>query len=207
MKNSIFFKSIFGAFVLFFLSGCATSTLVLNDNSEVILSYNDKKIEAKGELLKRSYQTFGNIDVDQHVLRFKNNRILVFESTDVSTYYQYNFSTRHSIEMIFDAKYASIIYRRNNLYVLQIVLKNDKVINAFVQQSDDQKLSMIYGFNTKEFSKVIKSIKEPDASIGKITENNILLFDNPETAIQSKWTVKMINIDSLLRPSDSTRML
>jgi len=207
MKRSVFFKSIFGVMILFYLSGCLTSTLVLNDNSEVILSYNDKKIEAKGELLKRNFLTFSNIDIDQHVLRFKNNRILVFESTDVSPYYQYNFSTRHSIEMIFDAKYASIIYRRNNLYVLQIVLKNDKVINAFVQQSDDQKLSMIYGLGKKEFANIIDSIKEPDADIGKIREDNILLFNDPKTAIRTKWTVKLINIDSLLRTSDSTRML
>jgi len=206
MEKSTILKGVFGFFALFFLSGCLTSTLVLNNNSEVILSYNNKKIEAKGELLEQNHLVFANIDVSQHVLRFKNNRVLVFESTDVSTYYQYNFSTRHSIEMIFDAKYAIIVYRRNNLYVLQIVLKNNKVINAFVQQSDDQKLSMIYGLDTKEFANVVNSIKEPDASIGKIRENNILIFDDPKMAVHTKWSVKMINIDSLLRPSDSTKM-
>ena len=199
------FQSLFGAALLVLLSGCSTSTLVLNNNDEVVLTYNDRSIEAAGKTLKKNQLVFSTIIIDQNVLQFKDKSLLVYESTTVDLNYMYKYATQTSVEMIFDAKKINTIYRRNNLYFFQMILKNGKILNAMVQQSNDQTLSMVYGFSVEQFRKILGQVEGSEKMFIKLETKNIEIFKDPKSAVKSKWNMKLINIDSLITVSDTLR--
>ncbi len=200
-----FFQSLFSMALLILLSACSTSTLVLNDNDEVVLTYNEKSIEAEGKTLKKNQLVFSTVVIDQNVLQFKDKSLLVYESTDVDLMYMYKNATQTSVEMIFDAAKINTIYRRNNLYFFQMILKNGKVLNAMVQQSNDQTLSMVYGFSVEQFKKILGQIEGSETMFSKLKTENIETFNDPKNAVRSKWDMKMINIDSLIVVNDTLR--
>ncbi len=199
------FQSLLGVVLLMLLSGCSTSTLVLNNNDEVVLTYNDKSIEAAGKTLKKNQFVFSTIIIDQNVLQFKDKSLLVYESTTVDLNYMYKYATQTSVEMIFDAKKIKTIYRRNNLYFFQLILKNGKVLNAMVQQSNDQTLSMVYGFSNMQFRKILGQVEGSETTFSKLKTENIEIFNDPKSAVKSEWNMKMINIDSLIVVNDTLR--
>jgi len=199
------FQSLLGVLLLMLLSGCSTSTLVLNNNDEVVLTYNDKSIEAAGKTLKKNQFVFSTIIIDQNVLQFKDKSLLVYESTTVDLNYMYKYATQTSVEMIFDAKKIKTIYRRNNLYFFQMMLKNGKVLNAMVQQSNDQTLSMVYGFSNIQFRKILGQVEGSETKLSKLKTENIETFNDLKSAVKSEWNMKMINIDSLIVVNDTLR--
>ncbi len=202
MKKYIY-QSLLSVATLLLLSACSVSTLVLNDNQEVVLNYDEKSIEAKGKSLKESKLIFSTIAIKQNVLQFKDQSLLVFESTNVDVLYMYNFATQRSIELIFDARKIKTVYRRNNLYFFQITLKNDKVLNALVQQSDDQTLSMIYGFSAAQFSKILSQVEGSEKLLATLQTENIEILNDASTAVRSQWGTKLIAIDSLIVVNDT----
>lgn len=197
------YQGLLGVVVLVVLSACSVSTLELNDSHEVVLTYNEKSIEAEGESLDENTLIYSTIIVKQNILQFKDKSLLVFESTDVDKLYMYKYATQNSIEMIFDAKKIKTIYRRNNLYFFQITLKNEKVLNALVQQSGDQSLSMIYGFSTVQFKKILGQVEGSDTFVAKLNTEKIEVLNDPKNAIRSKWNMKLINVDSLIVMNDT----
>ncbi len=197
------YQGLLGVVVLVVLSACSVSTLELNDSHEVVLTYNEKSIEAEGESLDENTLIYSTIIVKQNILQFKDKSLLVFESTDVDKLYMYKYATQNSIEMIFDAKKIKTIYRRNNLYFFQITLKNEKVLNALVQQSGDQSLSMIYGFSTVQFKKILGQVEGSDTFVAKLNTEKIEVLNDPKNTIRSKWNMKLINVDSLIVMNDT----
>jgi len=197
------YQGLLGVVVLVVLSACSVSTLELNDSHEVVLTYNEKSIEAEGESLDENTLIYSTIIVKQNILQFKDKSLLVFESTDVDKLYMYKYATQNSIEMIFDAKKIKTIYRRNNLYFFQITLKNEKVLNALVQQSGDQSLSMIYGFSTVQFKKILGQVEGSDTFVAKLNTEKIEVLNDPRNTIRSKWNMKLINVDSLIVMNDT----
>ena len=202
MKKYIY-QSLLSVATLLLLSACSVSTLVLNDNQEVVLNYDEKSIEAKGKSLKENELIFSTIAIKQNVLQFKDQSLLVFESTNVDVLYMYNFATQRSIELIFDARKIKTVYRRNNLYFFQITLKNDKVLNALVQQSDDQTLSIIYGFSAAQFSKILSQVEGSEKLLATLQTENIEILNDASTAVWSQWGTKLIAIDSLIVVNDT----
>ncbi len=204
MKKYIY-PSLLSIAMLLLLSACSVSTLVLNDNQEVVLKYNEKSIEAKGKSLKENKLIFSTIVIKQNVLQFKDQSLLVFESTNVDVLYMYNFATQRSIELIFDARKIKTVHRRNNLYFFQITLKNANVLNALVQQSDDQTLSMIYGFSVAQFGKILSQVEGSDKLLTTLQTENVDILNDPSKAVRSQWGTKLIAIDSLIVVNDTLR--
>jgi len=200
------FKMAVGMSLLLVFSGCSTSTLVLNNNKEVVLTYDDKGIEAEGKVLKKETLAFKTVLVKQNVLQFEDNSTLVFESADTDMLFMYQFATQVSIEKIFDATALNTLYRRNNLYFFQALLQKGKWLNILVQQSGDQTLSMIYGFTAQQFAKLIQQVAGAEQLHTTVQTKNLEVFTDPQDAIRSKWTKKLISIDGLIVPDDSIMM-
>ncbi|OQX57570.1 MAG: hypothetical protein B5M52_07115 [Helicobacteraceae bacterium 4484_230] len=191
-----------GALFIWYVSTRDTSSL-MSDKDGVHVALNKKSILIKAGPVKEESLKFPTLNVQQSILRQKDGNLLVFEEAETDDMYQYNFSASKTVQMVFDADGASVLFQANNLYFFTVSMKDRKSINVIFRQSDDQKLTMIYGFNDAEFMNIIKTLGGPEArSHGGESAYSGFVADDQNSVVKTKWGITLNDVDSLIVPSD-----
>ncbi len=188
----------------FLLGGCATSSLNIGADDTLALTYGKEKLSARGLTLDRKSDSYPELELHQRIIELDDNSLIVYEEVETDEKYQFQHATQNSIKMIFDAKKLTLLYQRNNLYFVQLELKDGTYLNVIAQQSDMQSFTQLYGFSNMQMKKIIKTISKEDK---KITFNdNVVIFEHFEGSYISKWSTKLIAIDGLMTLSDEYRL-
>jgi len=173
------------------------------DTSKVTLALNKKKLILNLPQMQREHAEFPMVSVEQNILKSSDGDFLVFEQGETDKLYQFNFSTPQSVQMLFDAKSIDTIVQANNLYFMQVRLKNETVLNVIARQSDDQSLSLFYGLNTTMFMRVINALKPADCLDHHKVIDNILSTKKQDEALKTHWSTPLNALESLIVPSDT----
>jgi hypothetical protein len=186
------------------LTGCATSTLNLSDDT-LTLTYDKEKLSAKGITVDEKFDRYPELALRQSIIELNDDTLLVYEDVQADITYQFQYSTPKSVEMIFEAKKIKTLYQRNNLYFFQLALKNGKFLNIVAQQSNMQSLTQLYGFSNEQIRKIIEKVSGEKKELN-LHEENVVVFEKFEGSYLSRWSTKLIAIDGLMIPDMSTRL-
>ena len=186
------------------LTGCATSTLNLSDDT-LTLTYDKEKLSAKGMTVDEKFDRYPELTLRQSIVELNDDTLLVYEDVQADIAYQFQYSTPKSVEMIFEAKKIKTLYQRNNLYFFQLTLKNGKFLNVVAQQSNMQTLTQLYGFSNEQIRKIIEKVSGDKKELN-LHEENVVVFEKFEGSYLSRWSTKLIAIDGLMIPEMSTRL-
>jgi len=155
MKNIIF-----TIIITLFFSGCVISSLSLTSNGNLNLKYNDKTFLVSQDVVHDGFLNFKDLIIRQYKVINSDGSILFYEDAETTLLYEFNFLELSTIMYIFDnSKKYEKVYIRNNLSLVQIMLKNGTYINVLIQANSSQLYSYIYGFSNKEFLKIANMIK------------------------------------------------
>lgn len=185
------------------LTGCATSTLKLGIDDTLTLTYDKEKLSAHGITLDSKSDQYPELQLRQSIIKLDDDTLLVYEEVVVDLLYQFQYGTPQSIEMIFDAEKSKLIYQRNNLYFLQLLLKNGKYLNVVCQQSSLQSLTQLYGFSNKLMEKIINTVSEKEQVLK--FQKDVISFEHFKRSYFSTWSAKLIAIDGLITVDASLR--
>ena len=161
MKNIIFTIII----ALFFV-GCSRSSLTLTSQNELQLNYDDKTFLVSQNIVSDGYLNFKDLIVSQYKVTNDDGSVLFFEDAETDLLYEFNFLELSTVMYIFDdSKKYEKVYVRNNLSLVQIMMKNKSYVNVLIQANSSQIYSYIYGFSNEEFLKIANMIKLEDTKI------------------------------------------
>jgi len=181
-------------------TGCLTSSLNLDKSNELVLKYNDNSLLLSNEVLDKNSLNYKDLFVDIYKLKNDKNRVLFYEKAQTTLQFEFNYGSLYSVMYIFDfsRKYTDI-YRRNNLRLVQLQLKNKTNVNVLIQASDTQLITYTYGFSNEEFMKIANSVKDGDDELGVLEHEGIVLNDSSKPL--STWTDKMVYFAPLITPA------
>ena len=181
---------------MLFLSGCSVTTLT-HKNNQIILRVEDKVIKAQSQTLLSKLDNYGNIVVKKELLKLESNRIVVYENIRLDSSYEFNFTTTTTIKHVFQSSKISQVYANKGLYLYQLLLPSQEVLNIMVEEFDSQSMGMIYGLSTQDMQVIFKKL---EATPKRELVENTLLFRANKEAFKSRWSTKKIHFIPLITP-------
>ncbi len=182
-----------------------TSTSLKLENGTVFLQIDRTTVKLDTTILKEEYLDLPTVMITQSVLTDDLGSLLVFERAVTDELYQFDHRSKAQlIKATFDATKVAEIYEIGNLAFYQVFTDREDVIDLIVHQSDDQAIRFVYGFSDLEFRKILKMVVPSEGQIDKAIKADVLTFDDPNSALHTKWSTPLHTIDALIIPLDSS---
>ena len=130
----------------------------------------------------------------------QEGRILFYEEARTELNYEFNFGGLYTVMYIFDdAQKYEEVYRKNNLRMVQIELKDKTRVNVLIQASDTQIISYVYGFSNHEFIKLARELAiDSDTEVKQLTYQGITLTKSQKPV--TNWNDKIVYFAPLITP-------
>ncbi len=196
------FRPLFTAFVLlFFLSGCTTTSLTMPNHQTILISADKKHMQINGTVDKSSQVNMNNIAfVHQSLFKQEEGAYIVYETVDLDSNYRYNYAIPRTMDIVFEAKQISTIYMFQYLTFLQIETQERELLNVLVDLSHEQYLTFAYGFSSEKFKKMIETINTTGKRPSRALREEVMTLRDPDKAIMSKWNTNMLVLDHIFVP-------
>ena len=189
-------KFLFSVMALVFLSACSTTDLSYKNNT-LALQVDGKHLQVNGTPLGRHQDNFSNLYLSYSVLQLDAGNIIVYEKARTDSRYEFNFTTRRTIQIVFDAIDVREIYFSSSFYILQLTLQDGRTLNTVVEQLEDQSLNLAYGMSNKQ---IIDLLKQLNAKVFRPLKQNVISIKSPQSAILSRWSTKKVHFAPLIVP-------
>ena len=189
-------KPLLAVAAMFMLSGCGMSNLNYN-NKQLTLQVEQGGFQTNGTLLNAQISNFNTLLINQKIIRLDEGNLVVYEDARTDLNYQFDPTTTRSIEVIFEASEVIRVYGKSLLFAYQLILKDGRILNVIAQQDDDQYLRILYGMSTVQLNKMLKQV-DPDAR--EAYYKQVIIIQDEQNAIFSKWDVKKIHFYPLVVP-------
>jgi len=179
--------------------GCSSSSLKMDKRGALLLNYDSKSYLLTHKILEKRLLNFKDLYIEQYKLEGVNDNILFYEDARTALNFEFNFGGLYTVLYIFnDAQKYEELYKRNNLRMLQIKLKNGSYINVIIQASDTQVYSYIYGFSNEEFMQIYNSLKAKDTK-QKNLKFKAITFNKSSKNI-TNWNDNLVFFTPLITP-------
>lgn len=178
------------------LSGCANPNLSYN-NEQLNLQVKNSNIQIHGTQLKQEKENFSTLFLTQDLLRLDDGSLVMYEYAKTDIDYQFDPTTTRSIGIIFDARSVNKVYENSFLFVYQVVLQDNRVLNMIVSQAYDQELIMLYGMSTPKLNSMLRDL-DPNAPLAYY--KNSIDLSRERTPLMSRWTTYKVHITPLVVP-------
>ncbi len=182
--------------LIFLISACATSNISYK-NEQLNLQINDSHLQVHGRQLKQHKENFSTLFLTQKLLRLDDGSIVMYEEALTDLQYQFEPTTTRTISIIFDAKRVVKVYYNSLIYALQVVLKDNRVLNVLATQGYDQKLKIVYGMNTEKLSSMLKDL---DSDAQPVYYKNVIDLSHESFPFMSRWTTWKVHFVPLVIP-------
>ena len=195
MKKSLLFLLISLVFL-----GCTHTSLKLNKKDELVFNYNSSDFLLSNAIVEHNYLNYKDLHVEQYKLEDKEGRVLFYEDAKTELNFEFNFGGLYTVMYVFnDAQEYEEVYRKKNLRLVQLKLKDKKSVNVLIQASDTQEISYVYGFSNDEFLKLATKLAEnPDEEVKQLEHEGITL--NKSQKAITNWNDKLVFFTPLIRP-------
>jgi hypothetical protein len=189
-------KFLFSIIALLVLSACSTTDLSYKNN-KLVLQVDGKHLQVNSTPLGRHLSNFSNLYLAYKVLKLDDGNIVVYEKARTDSSYEFNFTTRRTIQIVFDAIDIRQIYFSSSFYILQLTLQDGRVLNTIVEQLEDQSLNLAYGMSNKQVNDLLKQL---NARAQRPLQQNVISIKNLQKAILSRWTMQKVHFIPLIVP-------
>ncbi len=187
---------VFFMFLLGVISGCSTTNLAYKNN-KLVLDVDDKHLQVDSRFISNRLNNFSILFIDQQLLKLNEGNFVVYEKARTDDMNEFYFPTLDTIEIVFDARYVSVVYFSSSFYVLQVTLADGRVLNVIVEQLEDQSLNMVYGMTNKQVNHLLKQLRSKQ----RVSDNQqVATINNNQGVIFSRWTTYKVEIMQLVGP-------
>jgi len=187
---------VYATIAILMISGCGMSHLSY-DNKLLTVQVEKEYLQMNGTLLNERRDNFSSLFLSQKILRLDEGNLVVYEDARTDLNYQFDPTTTRSIEVIFEAREVIRVYGKSLLFAYQLILKDGRILNVVAQQDDDQYLRILYGMSTAQLNKMLKQV-DPDAR--EAYYKQVIIIQDKQHAIFSKWDIKKIHFYPLVVP-------
>ncbi len=182
--------------MLAFLTACSTTDLSYKNN-QLVLKVDDKHIQVDSRFINHRMKNFSTLFIDQQLLQLNEGNMVVYEKARTDDMNEFYFPTIDTIKIVFDARYAGVIYFSSSFYIMQVILADGRPLNVIVEQLEDQSMNMVYGMTNKQINHLLKQL---DSQERMPAGQHVITLDSQQNAILSRWTTYKVNIMQLVGP-------
>lgn len=194
MKKVI--RLIFATMLILLINSCGMSNLSYTNN-QLTVQVEKAYLQTGATLLSEHRDNFSSLFLSQKVLRLREGNLAVYEDARTDFTYEFEPPITRSVQIIFEAKSAIIVYAKSHFYAYQLTLKDGRLLNVVAQQSGTQQLKFLYGLSTAQLNKMLKQL-DPDA--GEAHYKRVIRIEDEHHAILSKWDIQKVHFVPLVAP-------
>ncbi len=189
-------KFLIPIFALAFLAGCSTTDISYKNN-QLVLQLNGKQFQFDSRFINHRMENFATLFIDQQLLQLNEGNMVVYEKARTDDMYEFYFPTIDTIKIVFDARYARVVYFSSSFYIMQVALADGRPLNVIVEQLEDQSLNMVYGMTNRQINNLLNQLGSQE----KMPVNqHVITITSQQRAIMSRWTTYKVNIMELVGP-------
>ncbi len=189
-------KLLITIFMLVFLAGCSTTDISYKNN-QLVLQLNGKQFQFDSRFINHRMENFATLFIDQQLLQLNEGNMVVYEKARTDDMNEFYFPTIDTIKIVFDARYAGVIYFSSSFYIMQVILADGRPLNVIVEQLEDQSMNMVYGMTNKQINNLLNQL---DSQERMPVDQHVITLDSQQNAILSRWTTYKVNIMQLVGP-------
>jgi uncharacterized protein YcfL len=192
----IYLRSVVTFILFYFLTGCSSPTLSVQDNQKIAIEIDQKQISVDAKELKSENLMMSRLKIKRTLYALDNKRqYIVYEEIQVTTPYQFQYDMPRTISILFETNNYSMVDRVGNLSFFVIKMKNEKDLLLIAQNLNKKGIRLIYGLNKEQFRQAMKHVGvKKDIALGQP-----LLLQSNEKAFLVRWSPKMVITDGLLK--------
>ena len=187
-------KFLIAIFMLAFLTGCSTTDLSYKNN-QLVLQVDGKHLQVDSRFINNRMNNFGTLFIDQKLLQLSEGNMVVYEKARTDDMNEFYYPTIDTIKIVFDARYARVIYFSSSFYIMQVILEDGRPLNIIVEQLEDQSLNMVYGMTNKQINNLLNQL---DSQKKMPVDQNVITLEHQQSTILSRWTTYKVNIMQLV---------
>ena len=194
MKVFIYF---FAFLALIFISGCSNSSIHIRDDNELVISNNKTSIEVKTPVIETKTINMDSVLIDQSIIGVDDKNCIVYEDITTEPMYQFNYSYKRSIDLIFNAYSVEEGKHYGNLTLYRVTLqdKEKTKVNLLALTASKQSLKLIYGFDDKAVSAIEENLEQNNTVVKYALHKTT---DRRDHCIKSDWQPKLLILDNLV---------
>ena len=180
-------------------NACSTSSLSLSKDSTLNLEYGKEKCTLGKHTKKTNTLNFKDLYVYQYtVIGNEGNRLFgEYGETDLS--FQFSKSELSTVMYVFDdSRRYELVYRRNNLTLAQVQMKDKKYVNVLIQANNPQDYYFVYGFSNAEFFKIANTVRLKDTEVIKPPQEAVTFDEDAKS--QTNWNDPLVYFTPLIEP-------
>jgi hypothetical protein len=189
-------KFLFLSTTVLILTACSTTDLSYK-NSMLSLQVDGNHLQLHGSSLGEKRDNFGNLYLSYRALKLDTGNIVVYEKARTDSSYEFNFTTRRTIQIVFDAIDIREIYFSNSFYILQLTLPDGRVLNIIVEQLEDQSLNLAYGLSNSQVNNLLNQL---NVQAFNPLQHNVISIKSMQKSILSSWTTNKVHFAPLIVP-------
>jgi len=187
MEKFLIIIVLVGLVISFFLSGNKKSSLLIEGDHLFLKTKAQNSYPIAILVHKQASQSFGFIEVSQYEFKSMSDETLFYEEVEIDGERVFNYGLRQNLSYIFNAKEVYVNYHYGDIIMAQIKLEDRSVINVLAEFSDGMRVSLLYGFSNKEFTKLVRLI-DKKAKIGTEELQYEVQFLTSDTPLKSDWS-------------------
>ena len=196
MEKVVIIVIMLGIIVSFFLAGSKKSSLILEGDQLFLKTKAQNSYSLASLVEKQASKSFSYIEVSQYEFKTLSDETLFYEDIEIDNERVFNYGTTQNMRYIFNAKDVYVNYQYGDITIAQIKLEDKSVINILAESSDGMRLSFVYGFSNREFSKFVELIdKKAKIGLEKLKYEAKILTH--ESDIKSDWSDKKLLVEPL----------
>ena len=180
-------------------NGCYTSSLGLSKTGDVELNFNDDMCIIAHNAEKKNVLNFSDMFVNQYKFIGTDGNTLFGEYAETDLMFQFSKSELSTLMYVFDESgQYELVYRRNNLQLVQIQLKDKSYVNAMIQANNPQDYYFVYGFSNETFMRIANTVKVKDTVVTPPKFEAITFTQ--DSAAQTNWNDTLVYFTPLIEP-------
>ena len=181
---------------LWIFTGCSSSDIHYN-GQQVTLKVDKTLLQIEGKAIGKRRQNFSSLYLSQEIIRTGEGSLIVYENAQTDTSYEFQFTPRQIVTIVFDAVNSREVYATSKIQVLQLLLQNGGVLNLIVQQNETQQIKFLYGMSAKQLDHLLAALQ---AHVNYTPYRKVITLHTPHHAIESRWNDWKVHFIPLVIP-------
>ena len=183
--------------LLLILGGCDKVSDLSYRKGELTLQVDSQHLQVSGRPIYHRRDSFGNLYLTQEMLKLKNGKQVAYERVTTDPLYEFNLIPLQTIQVLFDTRKIHTLYYKSSFYLLQLILRDGRVLNMALEQFDDQRMTFVYGMPTSQMKRLLGEL---GVQASRPMIENVITIPAGNHTFLSHWSVQVVQLTPLITP-------
>jgi len=186
-----------GLLILFMMTACGTYSHMGYKESTYYFQVEQNTAKLDAVVTAKKMTNFSSLFLQQTILQTKEGNLIVYENARTDLSYEFGPTLMRTIDVIFETRQKTPLLIKGHMHAYQVIVPGKGILNLIALQNDSQQIKLLYGMSTGQFNNILQQL---DPSAPQAYYQNVITFQNKESAVLTKWDDMKVHFYPLVVP-------